>query len=67
MIKPPSLTGAKPPRGNLTAQVLRDLSARIERGELSPGDRLPPERRLMEDYRVSRTVVREAISSLRAS
>lgn len=55
------------PRGSLTAQVLRHLSTRIERGDLQPGDRLPPERQLMEDYRVSRTVVREAISSLRAS
>jgi DNA-binding FadR family transcriptional regulator len=55
------------PRGSLTSQVLRDLSGRIERGELKPGDRLPTERELMAAYRVSRTVVREAISSLRAS
>jgi DNA-binding FadR family transcriptional regulator len=67
MIKSPYRSRVSPPRGNLTAQVLRDLTLRIERGDLSPGDRLPPERRLMEDYRVSRTVVREAISSLRAS
>jgi len=55
------------PRDSLTAQVLRDLTARIERGELKPGGRLPTERELMAAYRVSRTVVREAISSLRAS
>ena len=55
------------PRDSLTAQVLRELTARIERGELNPGDRLPTERELMANYRVSRTVVREAISSLRAS
>ena len=55
------------PRDSLTAQVLRELTARIERGELTPGDRLPTERELMATYRVSRTVVREAISSLRAS
>ncbi len=57
----------KRPRDSLTAQVLRDLSARIERGELSSGDKLPTERELMVEYRVSRTVVREAISSLRSS
>ena len=61
-----SPTPAPPPRGSLTAQVLRDLTQRIERGELAPGDRLPPERSLMQSYGVSRTVVREAISSLRA-
>ncbi|SHK06225.1 DNA-binding transcriptional regulator, FadR family [Roseomonas rosea] len=50
----------------LTIQVSRDLQARIGRGELRPGDRLPTERELMARYGVSRTVVREAISSLRA-
>jgi DNA-binding FadR family transcriptional regulator len=57
----------KRPRDSLTAQVLRHLSARIERGDLAPGDKLPTERELMIVYRVSRTVVREAISSLRSS
>jgi GntR family transcriptional repressor for pyruvate dehydrogenase complex len=55
------------PRDSLTAQVLRALSTRIESGDLQPGDRLPPERELMEQFRVSRTVVREAIASLRSS
>jgi DNA-binding FadR family transcriptional regulator len=55
------------PRDSLTAQVLRALSASIESGKLRPGDRLPPERELMQRYRVSRTVVREAIASLRSS
>ena len=55
------------PRDSLTAQVLRALSSSIERGELTPGDRLPPERVLMEKYHVSRSVVREAIASLRSS
>ena len=54
-------------RDSLTTQVLRDLSARIEKGELKPGDRLPTERELMALYGVSRTVVREAVSSLRSS
>jgi DNA-binding FadR family transcriptional regulator len=54
-------------RDSLTTQVLRDLSGRIEKGELKPGDRLPTERELMALYGVSRTVVREAVSSLRSS
>ena len=51
---------------SLPAAVTRDLSARIRRGELTPGAQLPTERGLMDAYGVSRTVVREAISSLRA-
>lgn len=51
----------------LPVQVARDLRERIERGELRPGDQLPTERELMARYGVSRTVVREAVSSLRAS
>ena len=54
-------------RDSLTTQVLRDLSGRIEKGELKPGDRLPTERELMALYGVSRTVVREAVSSLRST
>jgi GntR family transcriptional regulator, transcriptional repressor for pyruvate dehydrogenase complex len=54
------------PRDSLTAQVLRELSARIETGALKPGDRLPAERELMAQFNVSRTVVREAIASLRS-
>ncbi len=70
---PPTSTPARraprrrPPRDSLSAQVVRDLAARIDSGELAPGARLPPERELMERYGVSRTVVREATSSLRAS
>jgi DNA-binding FadR family transcriptional regulator len=47
--------------------VVRDLSAHIDAGELAPGAKLPSERELMARYGVSRTVVREATSSLRAS
>jgi len=34
--------------------------------ELKPGDRLPPERELAQNYGVSRTVVREAVHALTA-
>jgi DNA-binding FadR family transcriptional regulator len=56
-----------PRRLSLSEQVMHDLDARIGQGELRPGDRLPTERELMARYGVSRTVVREAMSSLRAA
>jgi GntR family transcriptional repressor for pyruvate dehydrogenase complex len=54
------------PGRNLTAALIHDLASRISRAELPPGGQLPTERELMHAYGVSRTVVREAISSLRA-
>ena len=57
----------EPRRLSLTEQVTHDLQSRITQGELKPGDQLPTERELMQRYHVSRTVVREAISSLRAA
>jgi DNA-binding FadR family transcriptional regulator len=53
-------------RETLTAQLTKALRSRIDSGELKPGDKLPSEQELVERYGVSRTVVREAISSLRA-
>jgi GntR family transcriptional repressor for pyruvate dehydrogenase complex len=55
------------PRETLTSQLVRALTDRIAQGELKPGDRLPTEQDLIEAFGVSRTVVREAISSLRAT
>src|SRR5262245_54021293 len=62
----------KPPtalhrRETLTSQLVRALTNRIMQGELKPGDRLPTEQELIEAFAVSRTVVREAISSLKAT
>lgn len=54
-------------RETLTSQLSKALRARIDSGEMKPGDKLPSEQELVERYGVSRTVVREAISSLRAS
>jgi len=42
------------------------ISARIVHGQLAAGDRLPTERALTEELGVSRTVLREALSSLEA-
>ena len=57
----------RPPRDSLTSQLVRELAAQIDSGTLAAGSQLPPERELMARYGVSRTVVREATSSLRAS
>ena len=59
----PSMDRARP----LAHQVVVDLGARIRDRRLAAGSRLPTEAALVQRYGVSRTVVREAISSLQAS
>lgn len=51
----------------LTGQVIRVLSERVLSGEYKLGEKLPTEQRLIEEFSVSRTVVREAVASLRAA
>ena len=51
---------------NLREQVLNAIGSRIISGELSPGDVLPKEDTLSEQYGVSRTVIREAVKGLAA-
>lgn len=50
----------------LSDQVAQQLAASIQQGQLGAGDKLPPESRLVEQFQVSRTVVREAISRLKS-
>ncbi len=50
----------------LSDQVAEQLATEIKRGALGPGDKLPTEARLVEQFRVSRTVVREAVSRLKS-
>src|ERR1700676_2039587 len=45
-------------------QVAMQIETRILQGELRSGDRLPTERDLAEQFRVSRTAVREAMKIL---
>ncbi|HKU11368.1 MAG TPA: GntR family transcriptional regulator, partial [Sinomonas sp.] len=52
---------------NLTEGVVAQLRARIVDGGLTPGEKLPSESELMEEFSVSRTVVREALSRLQAA
>lgn len=51
-------------RRKLYQEVLNRLLARIESGEIEPGDALPSERELMEAYGVGRPAIREALQSL---
>lgn len=53
-------------RETLTAQLTRTLQERIAAGGYPVGSKLPSEQELIDEFGVSRTVVREAISSLRA-
>ncbi len=53
------------PKQNLTQKVVAQLRQRIANGDLTPGDKLPTELKLVEEFGVSRTVVREAISGLK--
>lgn len=50
----------------LAARVTDRLEQMILRSALPPGSRLPAERELAERFRVSRTVIREAVRSLAA-
>ena len=52
--------------GRLVDSAMQVLRVRIASGELAAGGRMPPERVLVEELGVSRTVVREALSSLEA-
>ncbi len=50
----------------LSDQVARQLAAQIAAGRLAAGAKLPPEVKLVEQFAVSRTVVREAVSRLKS-
>jgi DNA-binding FadR family transcriptional regulator len=54
-------------RETLTGQLVRALSERIANGLYKPGERLPTEQEMNDEFNVSRTVVREAIAHLRAN
>lgn len=62
-------TAQRPPRrrGNLVRDVEQALRGAIAAGTYVVGDKLPSESELTRSYGVSRTVVREAVSSLRLS
>lgn len=49
----------------LYEQIVKQIERKILDGELQIGDQLPPERELAEQFKVSRTAVREAVKALR--
>lgn len=53
-------------RETLTAQLVRQVADRIKSGEFPRGTKLPTEKEMIDEFGVSRTVVREAIANLRA-
>ena len=61
----PTLAPRRP--RSLTADLVQSLGDRIREGRLPAGEKLPREADLMEEFGVSRTVVREAISRLQAA
>ncbi|CCH50057.1 FadR/GntR family transcriptional regulator [Pseudodesulfovibrio piezophilus] len=51
-------------RKSIYEDIVHQIRSMIDRGELAPGDKLPPERKLAELFSVSRNTVREAIKAL---
>jgi GntR family transcriptional repressor for pyruvate dehydrogenase complex len=62
----PASAALRRPR-SLTADLVDALGDRIRDGRLAAGEKLPTEGAIMEEFGVSRTVVREAISRLQAA
>ncbi len=60
-----SATGfTRVPRRSLSDNIVEQIAALIARGTLKPGDRIPSEKQLCEQFGVGRTSVREALRSL---
>jgi GntR family transcriptional regulator len=58
------MAGSAVAGGRLYQQIVSDLRDQIRRGELGPGDQIPTETELMEQYEVSRNTVRKAVETL---
>lgn len=52
--------GKRPSRTLLYEEVVNDLYALIDKSQMKPGEKLPPERELTEKLGISRNVLREA-------
>lgn len=48
-------------RGNIFDATVETVRAFIDKGDLNPGDKLPSERELQEQFGVSRSILREAL------
>lgn len=54
-------------RGNLAEIVVARLAERIDSGLYPPGEKIPSSAQLCEEFGVSRTVIREALASLKVA
>ena len=66
MAQSPSPHSALPAAVNRTGQLVELLAGEIRDRKYRPGERLPTEQAMVALYGISRTVVREAVASLRA-
>ncbi|MDI6024717.1 FadR/GntR family transcriptional regulator [Corticibacterium sp. UT-5YL-CI-8] len=57
---------ARPQSGTLVSKISDTLRRAIAAGDYAPGDKLPTEAQLTDIHQVSRTVIREAVATLRA-
>lgn len=53
-------------RPSRVTEIVAALRARIDSGQVQPGDKLPTEPQLSAEFGVSRTVIREAVAALRS-
>ena len=53
-----------PPVRKLYQQIARQIAAAIAAGRYAPGDKLPSERELADDFGVSRPTIRDAMIAL---
>lgn len=53
--------------GKISELIARQIKSSILNGKMKPGDRLPPERELVDHFQASRISVREALKSLETS
>jgi GntR family transcriptional regulator, galactonate operon transcriptional repressor len=65
-IRPPRSTAAGSRQGSLAERVAGTIGRRIVAGHYRPGETLPTEPRIQDEFGVSRTAVREAIRLLSA-
>jgi DNA-binding FadR family transcriptional regulator len=48
----------------ISGHIIEQIREAIFKGQLKPGDKLPPERELMKNFKVSKATLREALRSL---
>lgn len=58
----PEIKSVEPPY----MQVVRHISERIIRGELSPGDKIPSERELREEWSISKATANKVVAQLKS-